>query len=153
LRKTSSSLTRGVAARRGSFTSFRAIARTMTSSRLSPSIGPDHDFPSFGISVDHPLYFTDDLFGTLLRNAQNPRRIVHGHRPTVINPDRLPHMFIINPRSKLRTFYRPTPPRTRVRHSSPTLRSVGFHNPIPLRIWEAPRPGRARLQSCRNPTL
>jgi hypothetical protein len=30
------------------------------------------------------------------------------------------------------------------------LRRVGFYNPIPLRIRKAPRPGRARLQSCRR---
>src|SRR5208282_5419707 len=30
-------------------------------------------------------------------------------------------------------------------------RRVGFHCPILLRIWKAPRPGRARLQSCRKP--
>ncbi len=28
------------------------------------------------------------------------------------------------------------------------LRDMGFHGPIPLRIWAAPRPGMARLQSC-----
>ena len=38
------------------------------------------------------------------------------------------------------------PSQTGVPHSSRTLRRVGFHSPIPLRIWQAPRPGRARLQ-------
>ncbi len=67
----------------------------MTSSRLSPSIGPDHDFPSLGISVDHPLYFPNDRLGTLLRNAQNPRRIERRCRPAVVDSDRLPHVVII----------------------------------------------------------
>ena len=99
LRKTDSSLTRSFAARRGCFASFRAIAGAMITGRLSPSIGSDHDFPSFGISVNRPPYFTDDLFGTLLGNAQNPRRVVHGHRPAVVDSDRLPHTFIISLRS------------------------------------------------------
>jgi hypothetical protein len=42
------------------------------------------------------------------------------------------------------------PSQTGVAHSSRTLRRVGFHNPIPLRIWKAPRPGRPRRQSRRN---
>jgi len=67
----------------------------MISSRLSPSIGPDHDFPSLGISMDHPLYFADDCFGTLLRDAQNPRRIERRCRPAVVDSDRLPHIVII----------------------------------------------------------
>src|ERR1700690_1885590 len=67
----------------------------MISSRLSPSICPDHDFPSLSIPVDHPLYFTDDRLGTLLRNAQNPRRIERRRRPAVIDSDRLPHVVII----------------------------------------------------------
>ncbi len=29
-------------------------------------------------------------------------------------------------------------------------RRAGFHNPIPLRIWQALRPGRARRQPCRK---
>jgi hypothetical protein len=65
--------------------------------RVFPSLGPDHDFPSFGISVNRPLYFTDDLLGTLLRNAQNPRRIVHGHWPAVIDSDWLPHVLNYTP--------------------------------------------------------
>jgi hypothetical protein len=67
--------------------------------RLFPSLGPDHDFPSLGISVNRPLHFTDDLFGTLLRNAQNPSRIVRGHRPAVVDSDRLPHTLFISLRS------------------------------------------------------
>src|ERR1700678_1233608 len=67
----------------------------MISSRLSPSIGPDHDFPSLSIPVDHPPYFTDDRLGTLLRNAQNPRRIERRCRPAVVDSDRLPHVVII----------------------------------------------------------
>jgi hypothetical protein len=63
--------------------------------RVFPSLGSDHDFPSFGISVNRPPYFTDDLFGTLLGNAQNPRRVVHGHRPAVVDSDRLPHILIV----------------------------------------------------------
>jgi hypothetical protein len=31
-----------------------------------------------------------------------------------------------------------------------TLRKVGFHEPVPLGMLEAPRAGRARLQSCRH---
>lgn len=63
--------------------------------RLFPSLGPDHHFPGLGISVNRPLYFTDDRIGTLLRNAQDPRRIVDGHRPAVVDSDGLPHVVII----------------------------------------------------------
>jgi hypothetical protein len=94
LRKTSSSLTRDFAARRGSLISFRAIAGAMIPRRLFPPFGPDHDSSSLGVSVNRPLYLPDDLFGTLLRNAQNPRCIVHGHWPAVVDSDRLPHMLL-----------------------------------------------------------
>ncbi len=40
---------------------------------------------------------------------------------------------------------------SRVAHSSRTLRRVGFHGRIPLKDSEAPRPGGARLHSCRKP--
>ena len=95
LRETDSSLTRGFAARRSCFANFRAIARTTTSRRLFPPFGPDHDSSSLGVSVNRPLYFADDLFSTPLGNAQNPRRIVDGHWPAVVDSDRLPHMVII----------------------------------------------------------
>ena len=123
MRKTSSSLTRGFAARRRCFAGFPAIAGAMIPRRVFPSLGPDHDFPSLGISVNRPLYFTDDCLGTLLRNAQNPRRVVHGHWPAVVDSDRLPHLVIIR------------------RTGCPSLG-----------IWERARPGRARLQSGRTPT-
>jgi hypothetical protein len=42
---------------------------------------------------------------------------------------------------------------TRLPHPSRTLRRVGFHNPVPLRIRKAPRPGRPRLQSCHQPIM
>ena len=38
----------------------------------------------------------------------------------------------------------------RSRRVSLLLRDVGFHELVPLRILGAPRPGRARLQSCRH---
>ena len=94
LRKTDS-LTRGLAARGSCFPGFPAIAGAMIPSRLCASIGPDHDFPSLGISVDHPPHCPDDRLGTLLRNPQNPRRIERRCRPAVVHSDRLPHVLII----------------------------------------------------------
>src|SRR5580692_545665 len=45
----------------------------------------------------------------------------------------------------------PQSPPERSQRVSRTLGRMGFHNSIPLRIWKAPRPGRARLQSRRKP--
>src|ERR1700683_2960287 len=95
LRKTPSSLTRGFAARGSCFANFRAIAQCATSRRLFPSFGPDHASSCLGVSVNRPLYFPDDLFGTLLRDAKGPRGIVHRRWPAVVDSDRLPHMVII----------------------------------------------------------
>jgi hypothetical protein len=66
----------------------------MIPGRLFPSLGPDHNFPSLGISVNRPLYFPDDLLGALSRNAQGPRRIIHCHWPAVVDSDRVPHMLL-----------------------------------------------------------
>jgi hypothetical protein len=109
----------------------------MISSRFSPSIGPDHDFPSLRISVDHPLYFPNDRLGTPLRNAQNSRRIERRCRPAVVDSDRLPHVVII-------------------RGGAPCLASFarrGTPRPRPSKDWGAAQPGKARLQSCRTPPM
>jgi len=45
--------------------------------------------------VNHTLHFTNDRLGTLLRDAQNPRRIERRCRPAVVDSDRLPHTVII----------------------------------------------------------
>jgi hypothetical protein len=113
----------------------------MTSSRLSPSIGPDHDFPSLGISVDHPPHLPDDRLGPLLRDTQNPRRIERRCRPAVINSDRLPHTFIIslrpNPRDS-RLSCAPEFPIGKVRGIPPFAKCAkdGAPGPIPLGIWQ-----------------
>src|ERR1039458_6102394 len=93
----------------------------MTSSRLSPSIGPDHDFPSLGIAVNHTLHFTNDRLGTLFETPKI-RAVSKGVAGRLLST-------LIS----CRILFNYTPRR------------------LPISwILKAPRPGRARLQSRRE---
>jgi hypothetical protein len=83
--------------RRTRFFDFRAAIVGAVHSLFSQPIGPNHEFPCFGITEKDASHCTNDLIGTPLRNSKHPRSVMRGRRIAVIYSNRMVrHGLIIN---------------------------------------------------------